>query len=84
MAQPPTYNRVTSFTNYQSLNPTTPLPASSVDQEFNAVKTTLDALNTNIAQIQRDDGALANDSVGLDQLSAEVTVGFNVPVLCTT
>lgn len=84
MAQPPVYNRVTSFSNYQAVNPTTPLPGSSVDQELNEIKETLDAVLANLELIQRDDGDLANDSVGLDQLSAEVTVGFNVPEVWVT
>lgn len=84
MAQPTAYTRATSFTNYQALNPTTPLPGSSVDQEFNRLKVTTDEILTNLELIQRDDGRLANDSVGLDQLSAEVTVGFNVPTVWVT
>ena len=39
-----------------------------MDVEFNAIKATLDQVLANIALIQRDDGALANRSVGLDQL----------------
>lgn len=84
MAQPTPYNRVTSFSSFQAVNPTSPLPASSVDQEYNAIKTTLDQTLNNLALIQRDDGYLANGSVGLDQLSAEVTVGFTVPTVWLT
>lgn len=84
MAQPTAYTRVTSFSNYQALNPTSPLPASSVDQEFNRIKTTLDEVLANLELIQRDDGDLANESVGLDQLSSEVTVGFNAPEVWVT
>lgn len=85
MAQPPTYNRATSFTNFQSLNPTTPLPASSVDQELNRIKTTLDAVLANLELIQRDDGDLANESVGFDQLADEVSTGmFNRPTVWET
>jgi hypothetical protein len=37
-----------------------------------------------MALIQRDDGALANGSVGLSQLSTAVTVGFTVPTAWAT
>lgn len=76
MAQPPTYTRQYDFTNFQTSNPSTPLPANQVDIEYNAVKQTLDAINTNLALIQRDDGALANNSVGADQLSSEISLGL--------
>jgi hypothetical protein len=38
----------------------------------------------NLALIQRDDGQIRNQTVGLDQLKAEVPVGFNAPVVWTT
>lgn len=75
MAQPPEYVRQYDFSAFQALNPTTPLPAAQIDLEFNEVKDTLDVLNANIALIQRDDGALRNLSVGLDQLKPEVVLG---------
>lgn len=69
MAQPTPYSRHYNFTNFQSLNPTTPLPADQVDIEYNAIKSTLDQILTNIAIIQRDDGQLANQIVTPDTLS---------------
>lgn len=84
MAQPSVYNRLTSFSNYQAAHPSDPLPGTSVDGEFNAVKVTVDEVLTNLALIQRDDGALANDSVGRDQITAEVEVGFNAPEVWVT
>lgn len=68
MAQPPEYEITTNFSDYQDSNPTDPLPAASIDVEFNNIKTTLDAINTNLALIQADDGDLANDIVGSDQI----------------
>lgn len=79
MAQPATYNRQYSFTNFQALNPTTPLPAIQLDLELNTVKITLDQIEANLALIQRDDGQLASASVGLSQLKSEVQVGLNTP-----
>jgi hypothetical protein len=79
VSQPTPYDRQASFTTIQQEFPTDPLPGDDVDAELNAVKQTLDEILNNLALIQRDDGELANDSVGLDQLSAEVTIGFDAP-----
>lgn len=84
MAQPSPYNRQTSFSDYQAANPTAPLDGPNVDAEFNAVKTTLDEILANIELIQRDDGYLTNESVGLDQLSPEIEVGWQAPEVWVT
>src|SRR5690554_6188562 len=79
MAQPPPYDRAFNFADYQAVNPTTPLPGLSVDEELARVKLTLDAVLSNLALIQRDDTALANKTVGFDQLKDEIQLGFNAP-----
>ena len=84
MSQPTAFNRATSFTNYQALNPSDPLLGTAVDAEFNAVKATLDDVLTNLALLQRDDGELSNESVGLDQLSEEIEVGWQAPEVWVT
>ena len=76
MTTAPTYNRVFSFTSYQAVNPTDPLPANQIDAELNAIKITLDAMLQNTALIQRTDGALANASVGPQQLAPSLTLGI--------
>lgn len=78
MSQPTPYTRQFNFTNFQTSNPSDPLPGNQIDAELNAVKQTSDQTRVNLAKIQRDDGALANDSVGSDQLKPEVDFGFNV------
>lgn len=83
MAQPVEYNRQYNFTNYQALNPTAPLPGDEVDNEFNSAKVTLDEIRARLALIQRDDGRLANGSVGFDQIAAAVT-GFAPPLVWET
>lgn len=70
MPQPTPYNRLYNFTDYQTVNPTKPLPATQLDNELNAIELTLDQTAANLAQIQRDDGALANQVVTPDSLSA--------------
>ena len=42
---------------------------SSIDLELNDVKSSIDGIESNLARIQRDDGALANGSVTYDALS---------------
>lgn len=84
MPQPTTYNRVASFSNIQSAAPAAPLPGNTVDLEYNAIKVTLDELLANLALIQRDDGALANESVGRDQLADDIELGFEAPEVWLT
>lgn len=80
MSQPPPYDRQFNFQNQALLTPNDPPPADEMDSEYNAIKLTLDATLANLALIQRDDGALKNDSVGLDQLKDEVLTDIQ-PVL---
>ena len=79
MPQPPTYNRQFSFQNQQSLTPADPLPADELDSELNSIKLTLDATLANLGLIQRDDGELGNETVGVDQLKPELAfVGTDI------
>ena len=85
MSQPTPYARQYSFSAFQVQNPTTTLPGQQVDIELNAVKATLDQILTNIALIQRDDGRVANNSVGLSQLDgALIGLGFGRPTTWLT
>ena len=83
MSQPRDYTRNYNFNDFQTTNPSDPLPASQVDNEFNDVKLTLDDLNANIALIQRDDGKIANASIHKEALSQDalalVTAGNLTP-----
>ena len=67
MAQPPAYTPAHEFLTDEAANPN--FPGSEIDIELAAIKATLDAILTNLALIQRDDGELANESVGEDQLT---------------
>lgn len=70
MSQPTQYTRLYNFTDYQTVNPTKPLPATNLDAELNAVELTLDETLTNLALLQRDDGKLVNQLVTPESLSA--------------
>lgn len=77
MSQPTPYTRTYSFTAFQIANPTTPLPGANVDSQLNAIQQTFAETLTNLALIQRDDGFLANQSVGIDQLQPSISIGIN-------
>jgi microcystin-dependent protein len=79
MAPPTRYTRQFNFTNQQALTPTAPLQADKVDAELNALVVTTDQVITNLSLIQRDDGELANGSVGPDQLAASISIGMDPP-----
>ena len=79
MAQPSEYQRVANFRDLQAEAPANPLPGATVDSEFNRVKVSIDEIRAAIRGIMRDDGQLANFSVGPDQISAGFQLGFNPP-----
>lgn len=76
MASPIPYTRGTSFTDAQTAAPTDPLSGPGVDGELDRLKITTDSIISALAQIQRDDGALANGSVGADQIAPGVYTGL--------
>jgi len=79
MTAPTPYNRIFSFTNYQTSNPAAPLPGNEVDAEYNAIKATTDEIIADLALIQRSDGKIANASVGPQQLTPSLLTGINPP-----
>jgi hypothetical protein len=81
VSQPPALNRAFSFSNFQAANPSLPIPGSQVDLELNNVVATANAIRTNLALIQRDDGALANASVTYDALSPALQTAGLAPAL---
>jgi hypothetical protein len=66
VSQPPPYTPSHSFISDAA---TGTFPGQSLDIEFNNIAAVTDAIETNLAMIQRDDGVLANGSVDYDQLS---------------
>lgn len=69
MAAPTPYTLTYDFTAFQVANPTSPLPADKHEIEYNNIALTTGEIITNLGLIQRSDGALANESVGTDQLA---------------
>lgn len=69
MSQPTPYNRQTNFEEYATEHPEATFPPADLDAELDAVETTLDAILTNLALIQADDGGIANGVVDPDSFS---------------
>lgn len=89
MSQPTPYDRSqlngeTYFTDWTTAHPTTPQQGNKIDQELNAIALTLAEVLANLELIQRDDGEIANDSIGLDQLKDEVETGIGTPAAWVT
>lgn len=75
MSQPPTYTRQSDFSDHSTSQPTTPHVGVDLDSEYNAIKTTLDVVLSNIALLQRDDGEQANRTIGKVQLKEGIVIG---------
>jgi hypothetical protein len=76
MAQPPAYTRTHSFSDWTANYPTLPHSGVRLDAEYDNLALTLAAVRTNLALIQRDDGEIANETIGADQLNPEITIGL--------
>lgn len=78
MSQPPDYSINYDFSDFQSSNPSTPLPGDKLDIELAEISAVIASINDNLALIQRDDGELANQSVGIDQVDASLAAAMAV------
>ena len=67
---PPPYDRQADFTTFQT--PQAPTVGQGLEAEFNKLNQVLGATQARLAEIQRDDGKLANGLVGTDALSDSV------------
>lgn len=69
---PAPYDRKHIFALESSNTPSFPIQGFNLDAEFNAIEQAMDQTQARLGQIQRDDGELANDSVGPDQLQDDI------------
>lgn len=74
MANPTPYAISYSFTDWQTTNPTTPLPAPRLDVELENIATALGSTQSALADLRRSDGALQNGIVGVDALDDALKV----------
>ncbi|WP_164856684.1 hypothetical protein [Sinorhizobium meliloti] len=76
MADPTKYVPAYSYSGWQATNPTRPLPADEVDNDFANIQRSMNQTIDAVKDVRRSDGKLANQSVGPDQLSPALTIGF--------
>lgn len=76
MSDPTAFLASYNFSGFQSVSPNTPLPGTQVDIQFAALEETTAELVAAIKDVRRSDGALKNQSVGPDQLSPALSLGF--------
>jgi microcystin-dependent protein len=75
MASPSQFNRQNSFALFSSENPGQPHSGVTLDQEFNAVKISLDQTQNALADVRESDGSLKRGSVGTAQLAGDIAIG---------
>src|SRR3990167_7930419 len=78
MAQPADYDPQTAFISVELGDPQ--FPGTEIDVELRNIQITTDQILANLALIQRDDGALANESVSFDQLDPAVLTSGIYPM----
>lgn len=78
MANPTPFLPGYSYSGWQNDNPTKPLPADEVDNDFANIERTTRELIAGLKDVRRSDGALMNQSVGPDQLKPTLTIGFTM------
>ncbi len=71
MADPQGYEPQYDFSNYQSANPSRPLPGHELDVELHNISDAIGGTQTALADIRRSDGKLKNGIVTAGSLSAD-------------
>jgi hypothetical protein len=78
MADPVKYTQNYDFSDFAEDNPSSPLPGDRVDIELAEIETSISDIVEAIKSVRRSDGRLKNNSVGPDQLSAALSIGFTM------
>jgi hypothetical protein len=78
MADPAPYTVSYSFAGWQAVNPSRPLPAARMDNEFANIEAALGSTNTALTSIRRSDGKLQNGVVTYDSLDTSLRTGISV------
>lgn len=76
MADPTKFTPGYSFTDWQTSNPTKPLPGNKVDQDMANLETSIDEIVDAIKDVRRSDGKLKNGIVTPDSLSPAALSGL--------
>jgi hypothetical protein len=90
LSDPTKYVPGYSYSGWQANNPSKPLPAGQVDNDFAKIKITTDQTIDALADIRRSDGDLNNGIVTIDSLAPDVlglfsdaASGADVPIYAT-
>lgn len=83
MANPTKYLPSYSYSGFQGANPTKPLPAPRVDDDFANISRSVNETIAALADVRRSDGRLPNGIVGPDALSPTLKIGFTFRGLWT-
>lgn len=78
MANPTPFVPGYSYSGWQATNPSKPLPGPQVDNDFANASRSIREIIEALGDVRRSDGALANQSVGPDQLSGSLSLGFTL------
>lgn len=78
MSDPIRYLKRYSFSGFQATAPDDPLPGARVDDELANIATSIDETVEALKDLRRSDGRLMNASVGPDQLSSALIMGFTL------
>jgi microcystin-dependent protein len=78
LSDPTKFTASYNFSGFQSVSPDTPLPGTQVDIQLAAIEASTLSLVNAVKGIRRSDGALANQSVGPDQLADSLVIGFTL------
>lgn len=81
MSQPQPFTRSYSYTNSFAANPTQTFPGSALDAELNDIANTTNQILQNLTLLQNDGGTVKNGSIGRQQLSPSLQIGFLPPVV---
>lgn len=76
MTAAPAYARVFGFADWTANHPSDQPPGVRIDAELDNAALSINAVNANLALLQRTDGRLVNASVGPDQITADLTIGL--------
>jgi hypothetical protein len=83
MADPTPFTPGYSFTDWQTSNPTKPLPGNKVDQDMANIETSIDEIVDAIKDVRRSDGKLKNGIVTVDSLDPTVAAGVGAGALAS-
>jgi hypothetical protein len=67
-----------SYSDFQLGQGNNSFPGTQIDADFATLTNSINALNTFVRGVTRSDGKLANQSVGVDQISSSLQVGFTL------